>query len=524
MDKFYSDLGLHQSITLHQNLPKSFYVQEAVKKGFGRLSKDGALIVETGKQTGRSANDRYIVKSESTKDTIWWENNLSAMTPENFEKLRQRVVKYFNDFKELYVTERSVGAHRTHNIGARLITTHPQHALFSTHLFRDKLRELTDQDFTILHAPELKPDPSEFSTKSNTIVATCFDTNTTIIVGTLYAGEIKKSMFSVMNYRLPTSNILPMHAGASELQNKETSVFFGLSGTGKTTLSTDTGTLLIGDDEHGLSDEGLFNFEGGCYAKTYQLSAETEPEIYAATNSFGAMVENVTFDEKTGTIDFNDKTLTENGRSSYPLSFIKELEKSGQGKSPSHIFFLTADAFGVLPPVAKLTKEQAMFYFVLGYTAKLAGTEIGVQEPQATFSACFGAPFMLRRPAEYAKLLGSYLDKHDINVWLINTGWTGGPYGEGRRFPLKVTRQIIRQIQAGMLNNTKTEPDPIFGFNIPLDIQGVEKNMLWPQKTWKDSAKYAPKAQTLAASFHKQMKKFENFYKENSKGAPTYNA
>jgi len=516
------EYGIKTDTTLHYNRPKSFYIQSAIEKGFGKLSKDGALIVETGKHTGRSANDRYIVKTSTTEDTVWWENNLNPMSPDTFKTLQNDITEFINTHKELYVTERSVGASPIHNISALLFSTHPQHALFSTHLFREKVRDFKDGDFTILHAPEFKADKNKYGTKSETIVATCFDTNTTIICGTLYAGEIKKSMFSVMNYRLPESGILPMHAGASHLASGESSVFFGLSGTGKTTLSTDVGTLLIGDDEHGLSEEGVFNFEGGCYAKTYQLSEETEPGIWAATNRFGAMIENVTFNNESGLVDFNDKTLTENGRSSYPLDFIDDLEPNSKGKTPSHIFFLTADAFGVLPPVSKLTKEQAMFYFVLGYTAKLAGTEIGIKEPQATFSPCFGAPFMLRHPSVYAKLLGEYLDKEGIKVWLVNTGWTGGQYGEGERFPLKVTRQIIRSIQANSVNDVPTEQDPIFGFNIPVEINGVESNMLQPQKTWKDQSAYTPKAQELALSFHTQMKNFGSFYDENIKGAPTF--
>tara|TARA_B100001971_G_scaffold215193_1_gene260021 strand:- start:110952 stop:112523 length:1572 start_codon:yes stop_codon:yes gene_type:complete len=515
--------GINSETTFYYNRPKGFYIQSAIKMGYGKLSKDGALIVETGKHTGRSANDRYIVKSAKTENTIWWENNLNPMSSDTFQELQKDIVNYLNEHKKLFVTERSVGASPVHNISALLFTTHPQHALFSTHLFRDKVREFKEGDFTILHAPEFKADKDKYGTKSETIVATCFETNTTIICGTLYAGEIKKSMFSVMNYRLPETGILPMHAGASHLPSGETSVFFGLSGTGKTTLSTDQGVLLIGDDEHGLSDEGVFNFEGGCYAKTYKLSAETEPGIWDATNRFGAMIENVTFDDTTGTVDFFDKSLTENGRSSYPLDFIEDLEPSSQGKTPSHIFFLTADAFGVLPPVSKLTKEQAMFYFVLGYTAKLAGTEIGVKEPQATFSPCFGAPFMLRHPSVYAKLLGEYLDKEGIKVWLVNTGWTGGPYGEGDRFPLKITRQIIRSIQANNVNDVPTEQDPIFGFNIPMEIKGVEGKMLQPQKTWKDESAYTPKAQELAKSFHAQMKNFGDFYTDNIKGAPTFN-
>jgi phosphoenolpyruvate carboxykinase (ATP) len=523
MDKFYTDLGIKSAIDCYSNMPTNFYIQETVRTGHGKLTKDGACVVETGKHTGRSAKDRYVVRTETTENTVWWENNLTPMTPAIFTRLKAKVIDHLNSFDTLYINERSVGAHETHNIGARLVTPNPQYCLFTNHLFRDKIRDFNDSDFTILHAPNLIVDEKEFETRSGTVVTTCFDTNTTIICGTRYAGEIKKSMFAAMNYRLPETGILPMHAGASKMPNNETSVFFGLSGTGKTTLSTDVGCLIIGDDEHGLSDDGVYNFEGGCYAKTYNLSKEDEPEIWAATNRFGAMVENVIMDEKSGKIDFTDKSLTENGRSAYPLDFIDDLEPTSKGQVPNHIFFLTADAFGVVPPVSNLTKEQAMFYFVLGYTAKLAGTEIGITEPQATFSPCFGAPFMLRHPSVYAKLLGEYLDKHDINVWLVNTGWTGGPYGEGSRFPIKVTRQIIRQVQANQVNNTQTEADPIFGLNIPVGIDGVEADMLQPQKTWKDQAAYLPKAQELAKSYHTQMKKFGSFYDENIKGAPTFN-
>lgn len=523
MQKILSDLGINSAINTHYNRPRNFYIQEAIKKGYGQLSKDGALIVETGKHTGRCANARYIVKTKTTENTIWWENNLNPMTPDAFAALKSKVVNFLNTKSELYITERSVGADEKMNIGARLITTHPQHALFSTHLFRTKMRDFNEKDFTILHAPEIKLEVGEFENKNPECIVTCFDTKTTIIVGTFYAGEIKKSMFSVMNFELPELGVLPMHAGASRGESGESYVFFGLSGTGKTTLSTDTGTYIIGDDEHGLSDNGIFNFEGGCYAKTYKLSHEAEPEIWDATNRFGAMIENVTFDNETGAVNFNDKSLTENGRSSYPLDFINEVEPSSRGKVPSHIFFLTADAFGVLPPVAKLSKEQAMFYFVLGYTAKLAGTEIGIKEPQATFSPCFGAPFMLRHPSVYAKLLGEYLDKHDINVWLINTGWTGGKFGEGERFPIKVTRKIIRAIQANTLNKIQTEKDPIFGLELPVGVDGVANDMLQPQKTWKNPSEYTKVAQDLAVSFHKQMKGFGDFYHQNEAGAPRFN-
>ncbi|TNE97343.1 MAG: phosphoenolpyruvate carboxykinase (ATP) [Deltaproteobacteria bacterium] len=528
MTNFYADLGLKTDNTNREifiNSPRNFLIEQAVRKGHGSLTEDGSLVVLTGKHTGRSAGDKYVVKSPSTEKTIWWENSLNEMTYENFEKLKAKVVNYLNqDGKDLFITERSVGAVAEHNIGVRTITDHPSHALFSKHLFRPKMRDFKSSDFTILHAPELEIDPAEFKTKTGTVIATCFDTNTTIIVGTLYAGEIKKSMFCIMNYVLPEKDVLPMHAGACRMENEDVSIFFGLSGTGKTTLSTDEGTYLIGDDEHGLSDEGVFNFEGGCYAKTYKLSKETEPGIFDASNRFGALLENVVLDKKTGKVDFFDKSIAENGRSSYPLRFIEGLEKTSKGKVPNNIFFLTADAFGVLPPIAKLTKEQAMFYFVLGYTSKLAGTEIGVKEPQATFSPCFGAPFMLRHPSEYAKLLGVYLDRYDIDVWLVNTGWTGGAYGVGQRFPLHVTREIIRTIQANKLNKELVETDPIFGLRIPQEVGTVSHTLLNPQKSWDKEADYQQKAMELATSFHKQMKSFGDFYSENIGGAPTYGA
>ncbi|MDC1174566.1 phosphoenolpyruvate carboxykinase (ATP) [Bacteriovoracaceae bacterium] len=524
---YYKNLGINLkrgSHTTYFDPPMSSLIEDAVISGEGKLSKYGALTVQTGKHTGRSAGDKYVVKNPSTENTIWWENSLSEMTPDTFSKLKEKVIDHLNKDNDLYITERSVGAHKDHNIGVRLVTNRPQHALFSKYLFRYPINSMDQNDFTILHAPDLKVDPAEFGTKSETVITTCFDTNTTIIVGTFYAGEIKKSMFCVLNYLLPEKNILPMHAGANRLANGDVSVFFGLSGTGKTTLSTDEGMFLIGDDEHGMSDEGIFNFEGGCYAKTLNLSRQGEPEIFKAASTFGALLENVVLTEKTGEPDYYNKSLTENGRCSYPLDFIEEREPTSQGKVPSHIFFLCADAFGVLPPVARLTKEQAMFYFVLGYTAKVAGTEIGIKEPQATFSPCFGAPFMLRHPSSYAKLLGEYLDRHDTNVWLINTGWTGGPYGVGQRFPLNITRQIIRTVQANTLNIIPTETDEIFGFKVPQAVRNVPTSFLHPKTSWQNKEEFDMKAKELAASFHKQMENFGDFYKENINGAPTYRA
>ena len=523
----YQNLGLtlgKNNQRLVVDSPLNNLIEETLVGGLGKLSKFGALVVQTGKHTGRSAGDKYVVKSKSTASKIWWDNSIHEMSENNFAKLKAKAVEELNAKSTLYITERSVGSVKQHNIGVSLITTNPQHSLFSKHLFRHPLHKWGEgpNDFIILHLPELKIDPQEFGTRTETVITTCFDSKMTIIVGTSYAGEIKKSMFCVMNYLLPEKDILPMHAGANRLDNGQTSIFFGLSGTGKTTLSTDQGTFLIGDDEHGLSDKGIFNFEGGCYAKTYKLSRSGEPEIFKASSTFGAMLENVIMTEKTGEPDYYNNSLTENGRSSYPLDFIENLEPTSKGKIPQHIFFLTADAFGILPPVARLSQEQAMFYFVLGYTAKVAGTEIGIKEPRATFSPCFGAPFMLRHPSVYANLLGQYLDKYDINVWLINTGWTGGPYGVGQRFPLHITRQIIRTVQNNTLNMVATDTDPIFGFEVPQAVRNVPTSLLNPKENWHHPDEYLAKAKELATTFHKQMQKHGEFYQENIKGAPPY--
>ena len=383
------------------------------------------------------------------------------------------------------------------------------------------MRDLNNNDFTILHAPLLEIDPKKFNTKSETVIVTCFDSKTTIITGTCYAGEIKKSMFSVMNFLLPQKGVLPMHSGINEGERGETSVFFGLSGTGKTTLSTDHGKRLIGDDEHGLSDKGVFNFEGGCYAKTYKLSQKAEPDIYQASTREGSLLENVII-RPSGELDFDDCSITENGRSSYPLSFIPNIVPSAQGNIPSNMFFLTADAFGVLPPIAKLNKKQAMFYFVLGYTAKVAGTEVGIKEPQATFSPCFGAPFMLRHPMTYAKLLGQYIDKYQIPIWLINTGWSGGAYGVGKRYPIQFTRDIIRTIQKSKLTQTKFIKEPFFGLNIPEQLEDIPTSKLNAKLNWDNQNEYEQNARKLAKAFHQQMEKFGAFYQENKEGGPPF--
>ncbi|MAW07963.1 MAG: phosphoenolpyruvate carboxykinase (ATP) [Halobacteriovoraceae bacterium] len=519
MKNFTESLGI-TSPEIFFNQDADFYIKETVDSGFGELSKDGALSVKTGKYTGRAAKDKYVVKSAKTEKTVWWENDVNVMTPEQFSRLKAKISNYLNEQEKIYTTEKCIGAHDEHNLGVRLVTTGPSHALFSMNMFRETVRDFdSSKDFTILHAPGLEVNPADFGTKSPTVITTCFDSNTVLICGTFYAGEIKKSVFSILNYILPERGVLPMHAGANK-SDTETSVFFGLSGTGKTTLSTDEGRLLVGDDEHGLSDEGVFNFEGGCYAKTIALCQKNEPGIWAATNRHGAIVENVVLDPETKTFDFDDDSICENGRSSYPLSFIDSVEPSHAGGVPKDIFFLTADAFGVLPPVSRLSKEQALFYFVLGYTAKVAGTEAGVTEPTATFSACFGAPFMLRHPSEYAKLLGEYINRHGINVWLINTGWTAGPYGEGHRYPIPVTRNIIRSVQSGKMDETEFKVDEIFNLELPQHVDGIDDDVLHPHKSWKSQEDYQSKAKALAKSFHTQMEKFGDFYTSIKKAGP----
>ena len=525
MENFFKSLGILSKNTISHvciNATPAHLIEDAIKSGRGSLSKDGALVVRTGKYTGRAAKDKFVVKNKITEKTVWWENDCNVMTPENFEKLRLKVVDHLNKSSHLYFCENSVGAHPTHNISIRLLTTGASHALFASYMFREKVREFGEGDFVILHAPEVELNPVEFNTKSEACIVTCFERKMVIIVGTYYAGELKKSIFSAMNFILPPKGILPMHAGANKGHGtSDISVFFGLSGTGKTTLSTDDGKMLIGDDEHGLSDSGVFNFEGGCYAKTIKLKEESEPGIWKACNRFGTLLENVVMGPHNRTLDFDDATLSENGRSSYPLRFIDEIEPSSNAGIPNNIFFLTADAFGVLPPVSKLTRDQAMFYFVLGYTAKVAGTEAGIKEPQAAFSPCFGAPFMLRHPSEYAELLGRFLDKYKIQVWLINTGWTGGAYGVGHRYPIKTTRTIIRSIQKGGLLSTAVEKDPIFGLFIPAAVEGVQMKELFPQMSWPNSADYTLKAKELALMFHKKMEKFGDFYQKIKSSGPT---
>lgn len=492
---------------MHKDSSIPFLIEESIRLKIGKLGPNGELVIKTGKHTGRSADDKYVVLNSESSDQVWWENNVNKMEQSSFDQLHTDVLNYLNDGRTVYHSKRSIGHADHYSLGVELVTTEPNAIIFSYYMFKNQ-NENNSGEYKILHAPNFFLDPAKYKTKSSTVIVTCFKSKTTIIIGTLYSGEIKKSMFSIMNFLLPKINILPMHSGACLNDKNESFVFFGLSGTGKTTLSTDEGTFLIGDDEHGLSDKGIFNFENGCYAKTMKLGLETEPAIFTASTQFASYLENVALSDDQKSIDFFDGSLTENGRSSYPLNFIKDRVPSGEGKIPKHIFFLTADAFGVLPAISRLNQKEAKKYFVLGYTAKLAGTEIGIKTPKAAFSPCFGAPFMLLHPSVYANLLSQYMEKYGMNVWLINTGWNGGGYGEGSRFPLKITRELIRAVSNGELTNANFVKDEIFNLEIPTKVRSMNEEILIPSRSWKNQTKYNEEAIKLRDKFETEIKKF----------------
>lgn len=492
------------------NAPLAQLVEDALKNENNHLSSKGSLVVRTGAFTGRAADDKYVVNDLYTKDIIDWKNNIHPMSSETFLNLKNEII---NDFQNknlaLYLVNRSVG-HSSHaSLGVNLISTSPSHAFFSNLIFKENIDHPTLGSFTIIHHPDFKLDHPKYDLRSPTVITLNFTSKEIIIVGTHYAGEIKKAIFSVMNTLLPEIGILPTHSGANQNKNGDVSLFFGLSGTGKTTLSTDTGTKLIGDDEHGISDKGVFNFEGGCYAKTNGLSLKTEPEIFEASNRFLSMLENVKLDPQTREPLFNDISLTENGRSTYSLNSLIEVETSGEGKIPSNIFFLSADALGVLPAISKLSSEQAMYYFLSGYTAKLAGTEVGLKGIKLTFSHCFGAPFMMRKPYDYGELLKKFLEKYSISVWLVNTGWYGGAYGEGSRYPLAITRGLIRAIQNGEGKTASFVTDPVFGFSTPKTLGLMESKWLNPRELWKNSQEYEKAAISLKIQFDENYQKYK---------------
>lgn len=486
-------------------------VEKILSRNEGTLTSTGAIRVSTGKYTGRSPQDKFIVSEESTKDKIAWSAN-QPISEEKFNNLYNKVVDYLKQKNEIYVFKGFAGADKKSQLPIQVINEYAWHNLFVHQLFiRPNEDDLLAHDpgFTVISAPNFKADPAVDGTNSETFIIISFERRTVLIGGTEYAGEMKKSIFSVMNYLLPENNILSMHCSANVGQEGDVALFFGLSGTGKTTLSADPNRRLIGDDEHGWSSNGVFNIEGGCYAKCINLSREKEPQIFDAIR-FGTVLENVTINQESRIADYDDGTLTENTRAAYPIDAIDNIVLPSIAGHPNTIIFLTADAFGVLPPIAKLTKEQAMYHFLSGYTSKLAGTERGITSPQATFSTCFGAPFLPLPATRYAEMLGEKILEHNANVFLVNTGWTGGEYGVGNRMKLMFTRAMVQAALEGELNEVETVKDEIFGLNIPLHIAGVPDEVLQPNKTWSDAAAYEQKAKELAEKFRENFKKFTN--------------
>jgi phosphoenolpyruvate carboxykinase (ATP) len=500
----------------------SMLYTHALARGEARLAEGGPLVVDTGRHTGRSPKDRFVVREPASEDRIWWGEVNRPLDEEHFEAVRDKVIAHLDTADAVYVVDAFAGADPAHRIGVRVVTDSPWHALFAKTLFieptADELEE-HEPDALVLHAPSVEADPAEDGTRSETFIVLHPTRCEIVIGGTEYAGEIKKSIFAVMNDRLPLEGVFPMHCSANVGDDGRVAVFFGLSGTGKTTLSADPERHLIGDDEHGWGDAGVFNIEGGCYAKVIRLSREAEPQIWAATHSFGTVLENVIVDER-GVLGLDDDSKTENTRAAYKLERIDNALPTKRAGHPSSVVFLTADAFSIFPPVARLSREQAMFYFLTGFTAKLAGTEIGVREPQPTFSACFGAPFLPQDPTVYAQMLGDKLRDHDATVWLVNTGWTGGPYGEGRRMPIQATRELLQAALSGALDRVEYREDPIFGFEVPLDVPGVDAKLLDPRSTWRDPEAYDERARFLAAKFQENFARFADPESEIAKAGP----
>ena len=492
------------------NLTPPLLYEEIIRRGEAMLAENGPIVVYTGKCTGRSPKDKFFVHEPSSQGHIWWENTNKPFDPDQFEHLKARILEYFSQ-KELFGQDCYGGADPAYRFPARIITDTAWGSLFAYNMFLHPdggSSKDFSPEFTVLVATGFEAEPEIDGTRSDVVVALHLGQKLALIAGTRYAGEIKKTVFTVLNYLFPLKGIFPMHCAANLGGQGDTAIFFGLSGTGKTTLSANPNRRLIGDDEHGWSDTGIFNFEGGCYAKVIRLSAEDEPQIYAITQRFGTVLENVIIDPDTRQTDLNDATITENTRASYRLDEVENYEPSGMGGHPRNVIFLTADAFGILPPVARLTPEQAMYYFLSGYTAKVAGTEKGVKEPQATFSTCFGAPFMVHHPMVYARLLGEKIRQHGAQCWLVNTGWTGGPYGEGRRMPIAYSRAVIDAILSGGLDDVSTLPDPIFGVQVPQSCPGVAAEVLNPRSTWADPQRYDDQARKLAGMFSANFAQF----------------
>ena len=499
-----------QTNRVRWNLPAAVLYEEAVRRQEGVIAAEGPLVCRTGAHTGRSPNDKLTVREPSSEANIAWGKVNRAIDAAQFDALHLDLIASLAG-KELFVLDCYAGADPAYRLPVRVINELAWHNLFCRNLFIDDPRAAADAapDFTIIDSPSFKADPARHGTNSEVFIVVHFAKKLVLIGGTSYAGEMKKSIFGVLNYVLPMQNVLSMHCSANIGAAGDTALFFGLSGTGKTTLSSDPDRMLIGDDEHGWSDRGVFNFEGGCYAKTIRLSAEAEPQIYSTTRRFGTVLENVVVDPMTRQLDLDADVFTENTRAAYPISFIDNAVPSGQGGHPKNIVMLTADAFGVLPPISRLTPEGAMYHFLSGYTAKVAGTEKGVTEPKATFSTCFGAPFLPLAPSRYANMLGEKIAKHNSRVWLVNTGWTGGPFGTGRRMKIAYTRAMVRAILSGALDAVKYEHDAKFNLDVPTSCPEVPGDVLNPRNTWPDAAAYDRQADKLAQMFVENFKPFE---------------
>ncbi len=503
-----------------RNLAAEVLFQEAVRRREGEVAAHGPLVVKTGEHTGRSAQDKFIVRDDETAGAVWWDANKS-ITSDQFAALYDDMLEYASH-RDLFSQDLRGGADPEHHVKVRVFTELAWHGLFIQHLLiRPEMSERNvSPDFTIVDLPGFEADPDRHGCASKTVIAVDFTRRFVLIGGTSYAGEMKKSVFTILNYLLPPKQIMPMHCSVNVGEKDDPAIFFGLSGTGKTTLSADPDRTLIGDDEHGWGPNGLFNFEGGCYAKMIRLSKEAEPEIFATTKRFGTVLENVVMDPATRALDLDDATLAENSRGAYPIHYIPNASLTGRTVQPKNIIMLTCDAFGVMPPIAKLTPPQAMYMFLSGYTAKVAGTEKGLgNEPQATFSTCFGAPFMPRHPSEYGRLLGELIDRHDVGCWLVNTGWTGGPHGVGSRMPIQATRALLSAALDGSLNDAPMRQDPIFGFDVPTQVHGVDENILWPRNTWASADDFDAQAEKLARMFVENFRIFEAFVDADVKGA-----
>ncbi|MCL4130971.1 UNVERIFIED_CONTAM: hypothetical protein GTU68_023302 [Idotea baltica] len=502
-------LGL-QNVNAQWNLPPAKLTEITLSLGQGQLSDSGALAIDTGEFTGRSPKDRFIVKDDLTSDLVDWGEINIPFESDKFDALYNKVINYLED-KDVYVRDAFACTNNEYKTNVRVVNEHPWQNMFVYNMFiRPKANELEGftPEWHVIAAPGFVADPSVDGTRQHNFAVISFSKKTVIIGGTAYTGEIKKSIFSILNFILPTQkNVLSMHCSSNVGEREDTAIFFGLSGTGKTTLSADPNRRLIGDDEHGWAEGSVFNFEGGCYAKCINLNAEQEPQIFGAIK-FGALLENINFHSGTRTVDFENVDKTQNTRVSYPIYHIDNIVRTQMGGNPKNIFFLTADAFGVLPPISKLNAGQAMYHFISGYTAKVAGTEEGVVEPQATFSACFGAPFLPLHPTYYAEMLGRKLEEHKVNVWLVNTGWTAGPYGEGYRMKLPHTRAMITAALNGVLGNIAYDIDPVFGLGMPIKCPGVKSELLNPRNTWKDKSAYDAKASELANKFNDNFKQF----------------